>query len=260
MLISFFAMAHEALSQDTEKDIVFIAGHDNTEQRYVLWTPAGLTDIKGRDLFIALHGHGSDRWQFIQNPRDECRAVRDIARKNNAPIISPDYRAKTSWMGPAAEADLLQIIADYRKNNKPTHVFLVGGSMGATSALTFAALHPEMVDGVVAMNAIANHLDYTGFQDAISASFGGDKETKPEEYRKRSGELWPERFTMPIAFTIGGADEITPPQSVRRLAEKLRGLGRPPLLIERQNGGHETNYEDAFTAIEYVLANIATKR
>ena len=30
-------------------------------------------------FLIALHGHGSDRWQYIKDPRDECRVARDVA-------------------------------------------------------------------------------------------------------------------------------------------------------------------------------------
>lgn len=237
---------------DTEKDVAFTARHDQSEQRYVLWIPSDASDIHGRDLFIALHGHGSDRWQFIQNPRDECRALRDVARKHGCPIVSPDYRAKTSWMGPSAEADLIQIIEEYRKEYSPRRIYLVGGSMGASSALTFAALHPEMLNGVVAMNPVANHVEYMGFQDAISASFGGSKAEKPDEYRKRSAEFFPEQFTMPLAVTIGENDETTPPHAAKRLVEKIRSLGRSPLLLETPKGGHETKYDDACKAIEFI--------
>ena len=54
-------------------------------------------------------------------------------------------------MGPAAEADLVQIISDLWKQRATRRLVLSGGSMGATSALTFAALHPNLVDGVAAL-------------------------------------------------------------------------------------------------------------
>lgn len=251
--LSFLSFAQNPTPADTETDVAFTARFDGSEQRYVLWIPEGLSGPEGRDVIVALHGHGSDRWQFIQNPRDECRGLRETARAHGMIIVSPDYRAATSWMGPAAEADTLQIIEECRDRYKPGRVLLVGGSMGATSALTFAALHPEAIDGVVALNGVANHVEYTGFQDAISASFGGDKTTKPDEYRKRSAEFQPERLTMPIAFTVGGADTVTPPGSVLRLAEKLTALGRDILVIQQPQGGHETNFADTCAAIEFVI-------
>ena len=38
---------------------------------------------------------------------------------------------------------------------------------GRVGRLTFAALHPDLVDGVMSMNGTANFLEYDNFQDAI---------------------------------------------------------------------------------------------
>ena len=47
------------------------------------------------------------------------------------------------------------------------------------------------------VNGTANHLEYHNFQDAVSEGFGGTKQAIPEEYKRRSAEHWPERYTMP---------------------------------------------------------------
>jgi len=235
------------------QDIPFKAKSDGTEQRYVLVLPADYDPHAKLDLLIALHGHGSDRWQFVKNPRDECRAARDAAAQYHLLFVSPDYRAPTSWMGPKAEADLVQIIREVRKKHKIGRVFLVGASMGATGALTFAALHPELVDGVAAINGTANHFEYENFQGAIQLSFGGTKSQIPLEYKRRSAEYWPERLTMPLALTASGQDTIVPPQSVLRLAATLQKLNRKVLLIYRENEGHQTAYADALAAIEFAI-------
>jgi pimeloyl-ACP methyl ester carboxylesterase len=169
---------------------------------------------------------------------------------------SPDYRAKTSWMGPKAEADVVQIIVELKRQHRIRRVFLCGGSMGGTSALTFAALHPDLVDGVAAMNGTANHVEYANFQDAIAASFGGSKTAVPEEYRKRSAELNSQRLTMPVGLTTGGKDTAVPPQSVLRLAATLKKQGRDVLLIHREEAGHSTNYDDAKAIIEFVIKKV----
>lgn len=256
----FLALPALLLLSAPPADVVFTAAFDGSEQRCVLRLPPGAEGPEGLGVIIALHGHGSDRWQFIENPRDECRAVRGAADRHGMAVLSPDYRAKTSWMGPAAEADMVQIIGEYRNRHHPGRVVLAGGSMGASSALTFAVLHPDLVDGVVAMNPVANHVEYEGFQDAISASFGGDKAAKPEEYRKRSAELNAERLTMPVALTVGEKDEVTPPRSTIRLAEKLKALGRDVLLIAQPEGGHETNHADATRAMEFVLGRAVARK
>lgn len=235
------------------EDVAFVAACDGTEQRYVLILPAQLDPAAPYDLLIALHGHGSDRWQFAKDPRDECRAARDAAAEHGMIFVSPDYRAKTSWMGPKAEADLAQIIADLKAKYRVKRVFLCGGSMGGSSCLTFAALRPELLDGVASMNGTANHLEYENFQDAIRESFGGTKAQIPVEYKKRSAEYWPERLTMPLGLTVGGKDTSVPPQSVRRLAKVLAAMGRDVLLIDREEEGHRTGYADAKVILEFVI-------
>ncbi len=236
------------------KDIVFTATCDGSEQKYVQVFPPDFEPAKPVDVLIALHGHGSDRWQFVRQDRPECQAVRDVARSHGMILVAPDYRAKTSWMGPKAEADLAQIIGELKQRFKVRRVFLSGASMGGASSLTFAALHPELIAGVAAMNGTANHVEYDRFQDAISESFGGSKAEIPEEFQKRSAELWPDRLTMPVAVTTGGQDKSVPPQSVLRLAEKLNKSGRRVLSIHRETGGHSTTYDDAVAAVEFILA------
>lgn len=239
------------------RDLVFTAAVDGTQQRYVELLPPGFVEGTPRDAVIALHGHGSDRWQFIRDGRDECRGVRDVAAKHGLILVSPDYRAKTSWMGPRAEADVVQIIDELRQRHAVGRVFVVGGSMGGTSAVIFAARHPRLIAGFCSLNGTANMVEYANFQDAISASYGGRKDELPGEYEKRSPELHADRLTMPAAFTTGGKDSVVPPQSTLRLAAKLEAAGRPVLSIHHEDGGHATNYADTVAAMEFMVRKAA---
>ena len=235
------------------RDISFVAAHDQTEQRYVLVLPEAYDPAQPHDLLICLHGHGSDRWQFVRDNLGETRAARAIAAQYGMIFISPDYRASTSWMGPAAEADLVQIIGDLNKKYAVRRVVLSGGSMGATSALTFTALHPDLVDGVVALNGHANHLEYANFQEAIQLSFGGTKERIPDEYRKRSAEFFPERFVMPFAITAGGKDTLVPPDSVMRLGRAIQKHNAAVLLDFQEDRPHQTDYDASLAAFAFVM-------
>ncbi len=235
------------------QDVTFQAKCDGTRQRYVVLLPEGFDAEKPHHLLVALHGHGSDRWQFANSPRDECRVTRDVAAAGRMIFVSPDYRAKTSWMGPKAEADVLQIIEALKDKYKVGKVIVAGGSMGGSSALSFAAMHPELVDGVVSMNGTANHLEYENFQEAIRESFGGGKAHIPAEYKRRSAEYWPERLTMPIGITAGGKDTSVPPTSVLRLADVLKKIGRPVLVVYRENEGHRTNYADGKQTLDFII-------
>jgi dipeptidyl aminopeptidase/acylaminoacyl peptidase len=244
----------DSVSAETRtEDVTFVARCDRSTQHYVFMTPEGFQPDTTHHVLVALHGHGSDRWQFVNQPRDECRAARDAAAAHQMLFVAPDYRAKTSWMGPKAEADMVQIIENLKTRYRVGKVVLCGGSMGATATLTFAVLHPDLVDGVVAMNGTANLLEFDGFPEAIRESFGGSKTEIPEEYRRRSAEFWPERLKMPVALTAGGADRVVPAASMLRLAHRLEKLQPNVLLMYRRQGGHSTNYDDAKAAIEFVL-------
>lgn len=256
LILSAWLVPGIAFAQQTQ-DVAFVATSDATEQRYVELLPPAFDASEPHDVLIALHGHGSDRWQFILDPRGECQGVRDVAAKHGLIVVSPDYRAKTSWMGPQAEADVVQIIADVKQRHRMGRVFIVGGSMGGTSALIFAALHPTLVAGVCSLNGTANMLEYDGFQDAIRASYGGTKTEVPDEYRKRSAELWPEKLTMPVAVTTGGQDAIVPPDSVLRLVRHLNEAQRPVLSIHHPQGGHSTSHADTVQAVEFILQQTA---
>ncbi|MCB9952846.1 MAG: alpha/beta fold hydrolase [Planctomycetaceae bacterium] len=251
-------MTVDCLADDSAKfasivDQTFVADYDGTQQKYVVLTPPGMSEKAPVSILITLHGHGSDRWQFVQQTRGECQAARDVALEHNMLMVSPDYRAKTSWMGPAAEADMVQLIQILRDTYNIERIIVSGGSMGGTGALTFAALHPELVDGVVSLNGTANLLEYQRFQDAIATSFGGSKEQVPQEYRKRSAEFLPMKFTMPLACTTGGKDDIVPPDSVLRLVDQVRKHNPKVLNIHQTEGGHSTTYADSKQAFEFVI-------
>lgn len=51
------------------QDRAFVSLLDGTEQRYVLLRPADYDPARVYDVLIMLHGHGSDRWQFIRQMR-----------------------------------------------------------------------------------------------------------------------------------------------------------------------------------------------
>ena len=125
--------------------------------------------------------------------------------------------------------------------------------MGGTAVLTFAVLHPELVDGVCSLNGTANLVEYDQFQEAIQASFGGTKAEVPDEYRRRSAEFFPEKFTMPLACTTGGQDTAVPPESMLRLVELLKKSDRRVLSLHQGDGGHSTNYADTCAAMEFIL-------
>lgn len=254
MMSSIFAFLFSSVSIFAQEisDLSFTADFDQTEQNYIELLPEDFKKDRSYDLMIALHGYTADRWQFARDKRDECVAFRTFIKDHNLIGISPDYRCCGSWMNEAAEQDLLQIIRVSKEKFKIGKVFLIGGSMGGASVLTFAALHPDLISGVVSMNGLSNYFEYKNFQEVIEKAFGGKKAEIPLEYKKRSAEYWPEKLTMPIAFTVGMRDTVVPPSSIIRLVEVLKETGVEVKLIADE-GGHETDFKTAMEAMDFVL-------
>jgi len=234
-------------------DVSFVSKFDGTEQKYVLFLPESFEPGVVHDVLIALHGAGSDRWQFATQEGNEFQAARDIAAEHSLIYVSPDYRGP-SWMGPTAEADVVQIISELKAVYRVSRVLLCGSSMGGACSLAFAVLHPELIDGVASTNGLANFLEYENYQDAMQESYGSGKAEIPLEYKNRSAEYWPEKLTMPIGMTASGKDTTVPPDSVLRLAKVLETIGHPSVkLLYRPDMGHERSYADAKAILEFIL-------
>jgi predicted esterase len=251
-----------AATLSTPTDVAFSAAYDGSTQRYVQLLPTDFDPQRQYDLVIALHGSGSDRWQYAIGTGNELRATRDAAANHDMIMICPDYRATTSWMGPAAEADMLQIVQNLKNQYHIGKTIVTGGSMGGTGSLTFTALHPDLVDGVCSVNGLANFVGYqssnTSLLGQIIQSFGGTESEVPAEYAKRSAINSPQSFTMPLSITAGGLDSVVPPQSVLQLANTVKNINpvNPNVVsFYRATGGHSTPYADNAVALEYVIQN-----
>lgn len=234
-------------------DVTFLADLDQTEQSYVVRLPNGFDPGREYDIVVVLHGLGGDRFDIIVG-QNCARALRDVADERNLIVVSPDYRARDSWMSPAAEADLLQILRDVKKEYKVKRTFWNGTSMGGTSVLAFAVLHPELVDGVMSNIGQANFLEFKNFRDNIERVFGGNKQEAFDVYKSRSAEYYPERLTMPLALYVGMHDEAVPPHSVLRLNDVLKEMGKTDLLMMvNPDVGHLQTYEDTKRGLEFII-------
>lgn len=149
------------------------------------------------------------------------------------PLLSVNMRG-TSYMSPAATADLTELL-DYCRNKLGCGRFvLLGGSGGASSAMAYAVVHPEKVHGVVAMGMcdIFARLEFARRSNlpvlqklakTVFAAYGGTPEEKPELYRARSVLADTDRLTMPVILTMGENDALIPVAETRKIAAAMKG-------------------------------------
>jgi len=81
------------------EDVEFLAGCDGVLQRYVVGLPEGFEGGRERDVCVALHGHGSGRWQFVRDGRDECRSTKSSGNQGGMRVLCGKLTAATSAAG-----------------------------------------------------------------------------------------------------------------------------------------------------------------
>lgn len=169
--------------------------------------------------------------------------------------LCPEYRGN-SWMGPAAERDLVEILRQAKSHWRPASTLLIGGSMGGTSALIFAARHPECVNGVLAFCPATDPAEmFARFPDHFRESYGGSPEEVPEVYRERTTRWAADRLAnLPLAIVHGTADDLIPVEHSRRLVTELRRRNARLRYVEMPRGGHNSPLEvDAGPLLNFLL-------
>ena len=229
-----------------------ISVYDQTKQEYLLAAPR-VEPAYPRALLIYLHGHGSDRNQgFDQSIFGESfRRLRVECERRGFAYATLDYRGKTSWMNPPAEADVTQLIGNLKKRLRVKEVYLTGASMGGTSALAYAVRHPELLSGVIAICPATDIGKYgvwcstkDGLLKQLSDAISEIYKATPEENRKlfagRSVVGNHSKLTMPVVVVHGELDTIIPVDGSRKLAALMRRDGQTLLYQEIKGGGHDT--------------------
>jgi len=186
----------------------------------------------GKNTIVYLHGSFSHADQIFTR-----KDVRDFwltrIRSGRHNLLSVNMRG-TSYMSPAATADLTDLLDYCRTQFGCQRFVLLGGSGGASSAMAYAVLHPEKIHGVVAMGMcdILERLNFARRSDkpvlqrlakTVFAAYGGTLEEKPDLYRARSVLAHTDRLTMPVILTMGEADPLIPVAETRKIAAAMKG-------------------------------------
>jgi pimeloyl-ACP methyl ester carboxylesterase len=164
----------------------------------------------------------------------------ELARRN-AVYICPEYRGN-SWMGPAAEADVLDILNLLTMRYPGRRLILAGGSMGGTSALIFASRNPKAVDGVIALcPATDPALMFGVFPEHFVESYGGSPEKVPQVFSDRTSRNRVDALaSLPIAIVHGSADAIIGVEHSQFLVRLLRERSARCHYTEIPEGDHDS--------------------
>ena len=226
----------------TTREETFVSPRDKSRQTYLLAEFGDGARSAGPLLVLYLHGALSNQQQGMTPEiyHDAFGRLANWMSERDVIYICPEYRGN-SWMGPAAEDDVREIFRAARERYRPRKTLLIGGSMGGTSALIFAARNPDSVDGVLAFCPATDMAAMSSrFPEHFSESYGGTPDQIPEVYRERSvryhiASLTPYR----LAIIHGAADEIMPVENIHQLVAGLRAANSPVRYQEIEGGNHD---------------------
>jgi pimeloyl-ACP methyl ester carboxylesterase len=217
---------------------------------------------EGRTWVVCIHGHGSAGDQLYKRP-DVRQAWLPTFQKEHFGILTPNLRGN-AWMSPKAAADLNALLQHIRTEYQADRFVLASGSMGGTSNLIYAVLHPKDVAAVVALCPATDLTSYYQWcrqrpqapvlqqiAGAIRSAYGGPPDERPELYRTHSALTQARRLTMPVYIAHGAQDTVIPVGQSRMLANTFNAA----MLHYREipEGDHETPIQNMPDGIEWVL-------
>ncbi|HSW47077.1 MAG TPA: alpha/beta fold hydrolase, partial [Phycisphaerae bacterium] len=218
---------------------------------------------QGQTWVVCIHGHGSTGEQLYTR-QDIRRSWLPLFNRHGFGILTPNLRGN-AWMSPRAAADLNGLLQYVRERYLVDRFILAGGSMGGTSNLIYAVLHPEDVAGVVALCPAADLTSYYQWcrrqstvailqqiADAIASAYGCPPESCPDLYREHSVVVHVHRLTMPVYVAHGGQDTIIPIAQARVLYGEIRFKGVFH-FCEIPEGDHDAPLRNMTDGIEWVL-------
>jgi pimeloyl-ACP methyl ester carboxylesterase len=219
--------------------IAYTSGFD-AQDDWALFVPGD----KHQNTIVYLHGSFAHADQiFIRRDIRDFWLSRIMAGRH--PLLSVNMRG-TSYMSPAATADMSDLLDYASEELSCTRFVLLGGSCGASSAVAYALLHPQRVHGVIAMGMcdILARLDFARRSDnpvlrdlarTVFAAYGATPEEKPGLYQARSILAHPDRMTMPFVLTMGEHDVLIPVAETRRIEAAMRD--NPDFIYHEVPGG-----------------------
>ncbi len=237
--------------------IEYVSGVDGVGD----WATA-LPPPRDADWIIFIHGHGSTGDQLYTRS-DLRQNWLPLFRQRGMGILTVNLRGN-AWMSPAAADDLHALLAWARPHYRMKRLIFVSGSMGGTSNLIYAAVHPEDVQGVVALCPATDLGAYVRWcrgqqgppvlaeiAGAIQRSYGGEPGRVPA-YQHHHVVAHAERLTMPVYVAHGSADVIIPVAQSRQLAERL--AGRESFHYEEMpDGDHDAPLKLAGQGLDWVM-------
>ena len=117
---------------------------DNTLQPYRIFIPDNYDGTAPAPLVVALHGMGGDENSMFD--AYGAGAIKREAARTGLMVVCPKGRDSASMYQGTAETDVLDVLAQVRRDLKidPARIYLMGHSMGGFGTWSIAMRHPDI--------------------------------------------------------------------------------------------------------------------
>jgi poly(3-hydroxybutyrate) depolymerase len=189
----------------------YLSTVDKSLQPYRLFVPAAYDAKKKYPLVVALHGMGGDENSFFAGY--ENGVIKREAEARGYLVVCPKGRAPTSMYLGSAEQDVLDVIAEMKREYSidEDRIYLTGHSMGGYGTWSIAVNHPQMFA-------------------AIAPFAGGGT---PMTFAKIKAIAH-----VPEIVVHGNADPTVSVDESRRMVKAAEAAGAKVKYIEVEGGNH----------------------
>ena len=117
---------------------------DNTLQPYRMFVPQSYDGARPTPLLVALHGMGGDENSMFDSYNNG--GLKREAERVGFVVVTPKGRDTASMYRGSAEQDVLDVIAELRRDYKidPNRIYLMGHSMGGYGTWSVAMAHADL--------------------------------------------------------------------------------------------------------------------
>ncbi|MBP5274034.1 MAG: alpha/beta fold hydrolase, partial [Abditibacteriota bacterium] len=176
------------------------------------------------------------------------------------------------WMNSAVCSNIHDMLEWLKAKYHIDKFTIIGGSMGGSGALAYAACYPEDINGVLALCPCTDLKSYTEFlsRTAPEDPLAGIKkdildtilqrfDSNELKMRAVSPQYYSARLPLPVFISHAAGDDLIPVENSRKLAELMEGLYEFEYL-EMEGGNHDTTVLPGFArGLEFLREQGALK-
>lgn len=254
----------QSLERVTKRN--YISHFDNTLDQMALRVPSWGANGKELTLVVYFHGMGSTFDEPFVVPADVCVANAMESVNRDIAVLSVNYRGVASWLNAAAVSDVNQNIRHVMQEYPFKRVIIAGTSMGACSALNYAASAPadirDKITGVICVEgsadlaALYKDTAVDAVRVAMAGALGGTPDKTPEVYRDKSFINHMENLPKTVKFAVVSMDQdiVVPSHLQFDVVKQLQSKQFPVLHLPRHGPHQPPDWSTYAEAFRYVIS------